>query len=105
MHRVAVALKALFLSIAAAAALSAPSFAQQPTPRLAVHGTNSASSNSWTAGAQAGYNWQEGSAVFGVEADFSGADLRTSMSGGIRCVAGNCPFIMPGARRQHIVER
>jgi len=97
MHRVAVALKALFLSIAAAAALSAPSFAQQPTPRLAVHGTNSASSNSWTAGAQAGYNWQEGSAVFGVEADFSGADLRTSMSGGIRCVAGNCPFIMPGA--------
>ena len=35
-------------------------------------------SNGWFGGAQAGYNWQRGNLVFGVEADIQGADIKGS---------------------------
>ena len=41
---------------------------------LSANGTESG----WTAGVQAGYNWQRGCTVFGVEADWSWASLNQS---------------------------
>ena len=46
-------------------------------------GSNSASASSWVAGGQGGYNWQQGSWVYGFETDLSGANLKSSMSGGL----------------------
>jgi len=46
-------------------------------------GSNSATASSWVAGAQAGYNWQQGSIVYGLESDLSGTNLKSSMSGGL----------------------
>jgi outer membrane immunogenic protein len=45
-------------------------------------GSNSATGSGWVAGAQAGYNWQQGSWVYGLETDLSGTGLKSSMSGG-----------------------
>jgi outer membrane immunogenic protein len=45
------------------------------------YGVNSASSSSWVAGGHAGYNWQNGSQVFGFETDLSGTHLGSSMHG------------------------
>jgi outer membrane immunogenic protein len=42
--------------------------------------SNSASSSSWLAGAQMGYNWQRGSLIYGFEADMSGLDLDSQMN-------------------------
>src|SRR5579863_2043133 len=42
--------------------------------------SNSASSDSWLAGAQMGYNWQQGSFVYGLEGDLSGLDFNTQMN-------------------------
>jgi len=41
---------------------------------------DSVKASSWLAGAQAGYNYQAGWAVFGVQADASGANMSTSSS-------------------------
>lgn len=66
--------------VAIAALLVLPGFAfAQPAPTLSF-GSNSASASSWLAGAQAGYNWQRGSVVYGVEADISGTGLKSSMN-------------------------
>ena len=66
--------------VAVAALLAVPEFAAaQALPGPAV-GSASASSSSWLAGAQAGYNWQSGSLVYGVEADISGTNLRSTMN-------------------------
>ena len=46
-------------------------------------GSNSATGSGWLAGAQAGYNWQQGPWVYGLETDLSGTGLKTSMSGGL----------------------
>ena len=46
-------------------------------------GSNSATAESWLAGAHAGYNWQRGSAVFGFETDLQATHLNSSMSGGL----------------------
>src|ERR1039458_5175787 len=46
-------------------------------------GSNSARASSWVAGGQAGYNWQQGSWVYGLETDLSGTGLKSSMSGGL----------------------
>jgi outer membrane immunogenic protein len=46
-------------------------------------GSNSATGSGWVAGAQAGYNWQQDSWVYGLETDLSGTGLKTSMSGGL----------------------
>ena len=44
---------------------------------------DSAITRSWVAGAQTGYNWQQGSWVYGLETDLSGTGLKSSMSGGL----------------------
>ena len=43
--------------------------------------------NNWVAGGQAGYNWQQGSWVYGFEGDLSGTGLKSSMSGGLSSIA------------------
>lgn len=50
---------------------------------LLPSGTNSASASSWLAGAHAGYNWQQGNAVFGFETDLQGTRLNSTMNGGL----------------------
>jgi outer membrane immunogenic protein len=49
----------------------------------AVIGSNSARASGFLAGGQAGYNWQQGSWVYGLETDLSGTRLKSSMSGGL----------------------
>jgi len=51
-------------------------------------GSNSATGSGWVAGAQAGYNWQQGSWVYGLETELSGTGVKSSMSGGL---SGSCP--------------
>jgi outer membrane immunogenic protein len=46
-------------------------------------GSNAANASSWLAGAHAGYNWQQGTMVFGFETDFQGTHLNSSMNGGL----------------------
>jgi outer membrane immunogenic protein len=70
------------LSVACAAlssghALAGEGFANIPS------GSNSASATSWLAGAHAGYNWQQGHAVFGFETDLQATHLNSAMSGGL----------------------
>jgi outer membrane immunogenic protein len=67
----------IIVAIAALLALPTCAFAQGAIPAV---GANSASSSSWLAGAQAGYNWQKGSLVYGVEADISGTGLKSTMN-------------------------
>jgi outer membrane immunogenic protein len=67
----------IIVAIAALLALPTCAFAQVAVPAV---GANSASSSSWLAGAQAGYNWQRGSVVYGVEADISGTGLKSMMN-------------------------
>ena len=54
---------------------------------LGSSGSNSATGSGWVAGAQAGYNWQQGSWVYGLETDLSGTGLKSSMSGGLTSIA------------------
>ncbi len=70
------------LAIAAAAAMSfSISSADAQCP--ANTGANSATGSGFVAGGQLGYNWQQGSWVYGVETDLSGTGLQSSMSGGL----------------------
>jgi outer membrane immunogenic protein len=46
-------------------------------------GSNSATGSGWVAGGHAGYNWQQGPWVYGLETDLSGTGLKSSMSGGL----------------------
>jgi outer membrane immunogenic protein len=50
---------------------------------LPAFGTNAANASSWVAGGHAGYNWQQGSMVYGFETDFQGTGLNSSMTGGL----------------------
>src|SRR5580704_7174480 len=52
-------------------------------PFFPAFGSNSASASSFVAGAHAGYNWQQGSMVYGFETDFQGMGLNSSMTGGL----------------------
>jgi outer membrane immunogenic protein len=73
----------LFVAIAGVLLLSgAAAFAQC----LPSTGSNSTSGSGWVAGGQAGYNWQQGSWVYGLETDLSGTGLKSSMSGGITSI-------------------
>lgn len=65
-------------AVAMLLALPELAFAQFVPPPAT--GLNSASSNSWLAGAQAGYNWQRGSVVYGLEADISGTGLKNTLN-------------------------
>ena len=53
------------------------------TPANPAFGSNAANASSWLAGAHAGYNWQQGAAVFGFETDLQATHLNSSMSGGL----------------------
>jgi outer membrane immunogenic protein len=52
------------------------------TPANPAFGSNAANASSWLAGAHAGYNWQQGAAVFGFETDLQATHLNSTMSGG-----------------------
>jgi outer membrane immunogenic protein len=43
-------------------------------------GANSGSADGWVAGVHAGYNWQSGAPVFGIETDISGTALKTNFN-------------------------
>jgi outer membrane immunogenic protein len=67
-----------------AAALMLP--CQQAAAGLAAipaFGSNAANASSWLAGAHAGYNWQQGTIVYGFETDFQATHLNSSMTGGL----------------------
>jgi outer membrane immunogenic protein len=67
--------------IAVAAWLALPQLAlAQFLPPPPATGSNSASASSGLAGVQAGYNWQRGSVVYGLEADISGTGLKNTMN-------------------------
>ena len=61
------------------------------TPANPAFGSNAANASSWLAGAHAGYNWQQGAAVFGFETDLQATHLNSSMSGGL----AHNPAIIP----------
>jgi outer membrane immunogenic protein len=50
---------------------------------IPAFGSNTANASSWLAGAHAGYNWQQGSMVYGFETDFQATHLNSSMTGGL----------------------
>jgi opacity protein-like surface antigen len=77
-------LQAFVLCVGLAAALSLPlKSAAGGIPAGPVIGTgyNSANASSLLAGAHAGYQWQNGSAVYGFETDLSAMHLHSSMNG------------------------
>jgi len=57
--------------------------------------TGTGSASSWLAGAVAGYNWQQGSLVYGVESDLSGTNLKSEVVNGFS--SANLPpsFVPP----------
>jgi outer membrane immunogenic protein len=86
MCRFAVRAAAFFAVIAAGLLLSESGVFAQCLPNS---GANSARASSWVAGLHAGYNWQQGTMVYGLETDFSGTGLKSSMSGGLTGIP--CP--------------
>jgi outer membrane immunogenic protein len=54
-----------------------------PAPVNPAFGSNTANASSWLAGAHAGYNWQQGTLVYGFETDFQATHLNSSMTGGL----------------------
>jgi outer membrane immunogenic protein len=72
--------------VAIAALLAAPAssaLAQVLLPPVDT-GSNSASAGSWLAGAQAGYNWQRNSVVYGLEADISAMHLKSGVTSALQ---------------------
>lgn len=72
-------MKKIIIAIAATIALPGWVFAQALNP-VSASGSNSDSASSWVAGAHAGYNWQGGAWVYGLEADISAMHLNTDMN-------------------------
>jgi len=66
--------------------------APPPLAALAT-GSNSSNASSFLGGAQAGYNWQSGSFVYGFETDISALDLKAEMN----TVLSPSPFPSPTA--------
>ena len=89
-------LQALVLCVGIAAALSLPLDCAAGGVGGPVVGTgsNSGNASSWLAGAHAGYNWQNGSAVYGFETDLSATHLDSSMNGRLTFPP---PFLPPSA--------
>ena len=81
-----------FTSIFAVLALSGPSRADGIQN---ISGSTSGTSSTWVAGAQGGYDWQSGSAVFGLETDFSFAHLRSSVDSDLTCSPVACSADTP----------
>ena len=80
-------LRTISLSVCFMAAVLALSCKQAAagfvTPANPAFGSNAANASSWLAGGHAGYNWQQGAAVFGFETDLQATHLNSSMSGGL----------------------
>jgi outer membrane immunogenic protein len=76
------------LAIGLLLALTDISMAQAPP---AGFGSNSTDGSGWLAGAHAGYNWQRGSVVYGVEADISGTGLKSTMNTTLQSIADPPP--------------
>jgi outer membrane immunogenic protein len=77
-------LQAFVLCIGLAAALSLPlgsAVAGIPAGPVIGTGYNSANASGWVGGAHGGYQWQNGSAVYGFETDLSATTLNSSMTG------------------------
>ncbi len=55
---------------------------------IPAFGANSANASSWVAGAHAGYNWQQGTMLYGFETDFQGTHLNSLMTGGLTPSSG-----------------
>jgi len=72
---------ARFVAVAGAFLLSVSAASAQCA--VEDNGSNSARGSGWVAGGHAGYNWQQGSWVYGLETDLSGTGLKSSMSGGL----------------------
>lgn len=73
-------LAAAFVAVAGAFSFSVSDVYAQCA---AANGTNSATGSGFVGGGQFGYNWQQGTWVYGVETDLSGTSLKSSMSGGL----------------------
>src|SRR5207249_4605062 len=71
---------AFFFCVLALALSSSQSHAGLPA---LGSGQNSASAQDWVAGGHAGYNWQQGSVVFGFETDLQATGLKSSTTGGL----------------------
>lgn len=69
-------------------------FAAPPPLPNPAFGSNAANASSWVGGGHAGYNWQQGSLVFGFETDFQGTHLNSSALGGL---THNPPIVPPPA--------
>ena len=65
-------------------------FAGSSVTQINADGIRNYSPNGWTGGAQIGYNWQNGSTVFGFEADVGALDLSegSSTTTNYSCCAG-----------------
>ena len=72
-------MKKFIIAVAATIALPGSVFAQVLAP-ITASGSNSDSASSWVAGAHAGYNWQGGAWVYGLEADISAMHLNSDMN-------------------------
>jgi outer membrane immunogenic protein len=68
-------------------AFFAPALAAGALP--SVYGVNP---RGWLAGVQAGYNWQAGMWVFGVEGDIQGADIKGTVALGTAGIPGFVPI-------------
>ena len=82
MRRVVLGVTPFLISIVAVIALATPALAQIDS---IANGANSARGSSWVTGAQGGYNFQTGSAVYGFETDFSFTNLQSSLNGSFNC--------------------
>jgi len=76
------------LAVAALLVLSTPAFAQKQNDT--INGASSAHASGLLGGAQGGYNWQIGPAVYGLEADFSAIDLNSSTNAALICTGRPC---------------
>lgn len=68
----------IIAAVSALLALSGSAFAQFLL--VPAGASNSDSASSWVAGGHAGYNWQRGSWVYGLEADISAMHLKSEMN-------------------------
>jgi outer membrane immunogenic protein len=73
---------------AATALLALPGSAFAQVLVVPAGASNSDSASSWVAGAQAGYNWQRGPWVYGIEADISAMRLKSEMNTLVPVVLG-----------------
>ena len=82
-------------AISAALLVLSPSLSQAQV--LLNSGANSAKASSGLGGAHAGYNWQNGMFLYGVEGDISAMHLHSAMSGGLNFPSPTDSAVTTGA--------